>query len=162
MAPVGDVLVGAGHPNGAPVFGDHRPGALMDPNRAVARTDDAVLELERTEVVESGRHDPRHHLAIVRMDELHVGLERGFEDPRRHTEVPIELIGPYDHVVLEVPVPAADASHLLRGKETLLAGARALVGSSKLLLRVLAVGDVVDERAELRLAFSFDHPDREL
>ena len=67
-----------------------------------------MLEGERLAVLERRGHPLRRELAIVRVDQLHVRLERERLGSALQAEDPVELVRPRDGVVADVPFPAAD------------------------------------------------------
>ena len=73
-----------------------------------------MLEGERLAVLERRGHPLRRELAIVRVDQLHVRLERQRLGSALQAEDPVELVRPRDGVVADVPLPAADVGERLR------------------------------------------------
>src|SRR5690606_3677518 len=89
--------------------------------------------------VDGRLHRSLHLLAVLRVEEPEVVLERGLEVPRPEAEDPVELVGPRDLVGGDVPAPAPDAGDLLRLPELLFA--RAELGLGLALLGDVAEGE---------------------
>ena len=121
---VGDVLVGAGHP--------HRPagGVALGAAEATQPADGAVAPDDPgvpLELVGAGvrRVDLAPDVGpVVGVDVVEEPLVGGGELLAGDLVDPVELVGPHDLVVLDVPLPAADGGDRLRLGQPLLAVAQ--------------------------------------
>ena len=121
---VGDVLVGAGHP--------HRPAGgvalgaaeATQPADGAVAPDDPGVPLELVGAGVRRVHLPPDVGPVVGVDVVEEPLVGGGELLAGDLVDPVELVGPHDLVVLDVPLPAADGGDRLRLGQPLLAVAQ--------------------------------------